>query len=102
MPSIFGGKTGAKEIRRQKRYEAVKRRIEKRAEAKQQDAEVEFNCSGTSEQGDNSMHIELEKYKDIESRYNALEEEYRRRIYELTELKEQCLTGRGFPHYSLL
>ena len=83
-------------IRCQKRYEAVKRRREKRAEDKQQDAEVEFNCSGTSEHGDNSLHIELEKYKDLESRYNALEVEYRRRMCELTELKEQCLTGRGF------
>ena len=93
MPSIFGGKPGAKEICRHKRYEAVKCRLEKR--------EVEFNCSGTNEQGDNSMHNELEKYKDLESRYNALEEEYRRRMCELTELKE-CLTGRGFPYYSLL
>ncbi len=35
-------------------------------------------------------------------KYKALEEEYRRRMFELTEIKEQRLFGRGFPDHTLL
>ena len=51
---------------------------------------------------DVSEDTAVEKYRVLESKYNALEAEYRERMCELTELKEQHLMGRGYPHLSLL
>ena len=45
-------------------------------------------------------HVELKKYKDLETKYNVLEAEYRSRMCEITDLKKK--SGQGFPDHSLL
>lgn len=86
VPTIFGKEPGRRERNSQKRYEAVKRRREKKVEVIQQASTTEEEqipeTSSDVVLGESSKHsepvIELTKYEELESKYNALEVEYRK------------------------
>ena len=91
--------SASQQAQRQRRYEAVNRRRQKRNVDEQrieiEEEKIDEPAESSEILFDECKHISLEKYE-------ALEADNCARISDLAAMKEKCLSGRGFPSKSLL